>query len=222
MAIIKGCIFDLDGVLVDTAKYHYQPWRKLAKQLNFEFTEEENESLKGVNRLDSLKLILGWAGVNVSESLFNELADKKNSWYVEMIEKLNPSDLLPGVLEFLNELKTAGYRIALGSASKNAHLILNKMQIVNYFDAIVDGSSVSESKPNPAVFLKAARLIGLNARDCIVLEDAVSGVEAAKNAGMKVIGIGEAEILTGADIVISGIDEMNIKVLVDLEGSVDL
>ena len=222
MAIIKGCIFDLDGVLVDTAKYHYQAWRKLAKQLNFEFTEEENESLKGVNRLDSLKLILGWAGVNVSESLFNELADKKNSWYVEMIEKLNPSDLLPGVLEFLNELKTAGYRIALGSASKNAHLILNKTQIVNYFDAIVDGSSVSESKPNPAVFLKAARLIGLNARDCIVLEDAVSGVEAAKNAGMKVIGIGEAEILTGADIVISGIDEMNIKVLVDLEGSVDL
>jgi len=211
MTKIKACIFDLDGVLVDTASYHYLAWKKLANQLGFDFTEKENERLKGINRLASLNLILEWGGVTVAADSLAQLADKKNAWYTEMIENMTDENLLPGTKDFLQTLIKSGYKVALGSASKNARLILDKTKVAGYFDAIVDGTSVSESKPDPTVFLEGAKLLGVDPKNCVVFEDAVSGIEAAKQAGMKVIGVGSPEVLIHADLVISGLDKIKIE-----------
>lgn len=216
MTEIKACIFDLDGVIVDTAVYHYKAWKRLANELSFDFTEAANEKLKGISRKESLDLILGWGGVDKSEAERAELATSKNSWYVEMIAQMTPAEILPGTLEFLQALKTAGYKIALGSASKNAGFILEKVGLTSYFDAIVDGNLVTASKPDPQVFLKGAELLGIEPGACVVFEDAIAGIEAAKAGGMKVIGIGEPETLKGADLVIPGLHEMNIEKLKEL------
>lgn len=208
MKKINACIFDLDGVLVDTAVYHYKAWRRLANELGFDFTEEENEELKGVNRLKSLELILSWGGVQQTSEEIELLAQKKNEWYLEMIETMQPEELLPGSREFLEELKAKGIKIALGSASKNAKIILDKTNISHFFDAIVDGNMVKASKPDPEVFLLGAKLLNMDPKECVVFEDAISGIEAAIAGGMKVIGVGEKEVLERADIVISGLAEM--------------
>lgn len=213
MSEIKACIFDLDGVIVDTAVYHYKAWKRLANQLEFDFTEEANEKLKGISRKESLQLILGWGGVDKTESERDELAQRKNNWYVEMITEMTPADILPGALEFLQSLKSAGYKTALGSASKNAGIILYKVGLAEYFDVIVDGNVVTASKPDPQVFLKGAAMLGIEPPACVVFEDAIAGVEAAKAGGMKVIGIGSAETLGGADLVVSGLHEMNLEIL---------
>ena len=208
---IKACLFDLDGVLVDTAVYHYQAWKRLANTMGFDFTEEQNEQLKGVSRVESLNKILAWGGVEKTEAEKEELATLKNSWYVEMITKMTPAEVLPGTVDFLTEIHQAGYKLALGSASKNSGIILERTHLAHFFDEIVDGNMVTKSKPDPEVFLKGAELLGFKPEECVVFEDAVAGVEAAKRGGMKAIGIGEKNVLTKADVVVSGLDQLTIK-----------
>lgn len=202
MKTIKTCIFDLDGVIVDTAKYHYQAWRRLANELGFDFTEEENEKLKGVSRTESLDLILKWGKMELAANTKLELAEKKNSWYQEFIEKMTPAEILKGVMPFLQELKARQIKIALGSASKNAPLIMEQIGLTSYFDAIIDGNQVVHSKPNPEVFLKGAAATGAQPDQCIVFEDAEKGIEAALNGGFWAVGIGAEEVLGQAHLVI--------------------
>ena len=213
MSKIEACIFDLDGVIVDTAVYHYKAWKQLANQLDFDFSEADNEKLKGISRKESLDLILGWGSVNKTGAEKDELAQRKNNWYVQMISEMTPAEILPGALEFLQAMRSAGYKTALGSASKNAGIILNKVGLTDYFDVIVDGNVVTASKPDPQVFLKGAELLGIEPEACVVFEDAIAGVEAARAGGMKVIGIGSENMLKGADLVVDGLHQMNLEIL---------
>ncbi|WP_340392493.1 beta-phosphoglucomutase [Paenibacillus sp. FSL E2-0190] len=205
---MKGAIFDLDGVIVDTAKYHYLAWASLADELGFKFTEEDNERLKGVSRMRSLDILLEVGGLEFEEAEKQAMAEKKNRLYVEYISRLEESELLPGVKEYLTGLRSRGIGIALGSASKNAEFILNKLNITDLFDAVVDGNKVSLAKPDPEVFLIAAQEIGLQPDECVVFEDAEAGVQAGKAAGMEVVGIGKPEVLKEADLVVKGLYEL--------------
>jgi beta-phosphoglucomutase len=205
---MKGAIFDLDGVIVDTAKYHYLAWKRLAQELGFEFKESDNERLKGVSRMQSLEILLEVGGISCSMEEKRVLADKKNDWYVEYISIIDESELLKGAKEYLIQLKNSGIKIALGSASKNAPAILHSLKITNLFDAIVDGNKVSKAKPDPEVFLKAAKELGLKAQECVVFEDAEAGITAARAAGMMTVGIGSRSILKEADIVVTGLYEL--------------
>ncbi|QQL50500.1 beta-phosphoglucomutase [Mucilaginibacter ginkgonis] len=216
MPDIKACLFDLDGVIVDTAVYHYKAWKRLANSLGFDFTEEQNEHLKGVSRVRSLQLILGWGGITKTEAEQTELATEKNNWYVEMINKMTPAEVLPGAKEFLEGCRSAGIKTALGSASKNSGIILKNTGIEHLFDAIVDGNHVTAPKPDPEVFIKGAEALGVLDTECVVFEDAIAGIEAAKNGGMKAVGIGSPQILTQADLVISGLDQMTMEKLREL------
>lgn len=213
MSTIKACLFDLDGVIVDTAVYHYKAWKRLANELGFDFTEEDNEKLKGVSRVESLELILGWGGVTKTAAEKQELATRKNDWYVEMISHMTPAEILPGAKEFLEACRTAGLKTALGSASKNSGTILKNIQVTDLFDAIIDGNHVSKSKPDPEVFLKGAEAVGVAPAECVVFEDAIAGIQAAINGGMKSVGIGSPDVLTQATIVVSGLDKMTIEKL---------
>lgn len=212
----KACIFDLDGVIVDTAVYHYKAWRRLANQLGFDFTEAQNEELKGISRIESLKIILNWGGVSKSDAEMQELATLKNEWYVEMITKMTPREILPGAKEFLELVKANHYLTALGSASKNSETILHQVGITHLFDALVDGNKVSKSKPDPEVFLVGAQELNVPPSQCVVFEDAIAGIQAAKNGGMKAIGIGKPEVLKGADLVVEGLFEMTLAKLENL------
>lgn len=212
---IKACVFDLDGVIVDTAVYHYKAWRRLANSLGFDFTEHQNEQLKGVSRVRSLQLILGWGGVTKTEEEQEVLATQKNTWYMEMVNQMKPDEILPGAKEFVETCRKAGIKIALGSASKNSMTILNKTGITNLFDAVIDGNKVSKAKPDPEVFLQGAKELGVEPGECVVFEDAIAGVEAAKAGGMKVVGIGQPGVLD-ADLVISGLDKMTLDKLLKL------
>lgn len=198
----KACLFDLDGVLVDTAIYHFQAWKNLGKQFGYELTEEQNEQLKGVSRVESLNKILDWANYSATQEQKSAWLIEKNEDYLRLISNMNPSEILPGVLDFLQQIKDLGYKIALGSASKNAEIILEKTGLMPWFDLIIDGNKVSKSKPDPEVFLKGAEGLGFAPETCIVFEDAQAGVEAAKAGNMKAIGIGEAETLSLADKII--------------------
>ncbi len=198
----KACLFDLDGVLVDTAIYHFQAWKNLGKQFGYELTEEQNEQLKGVSRVESLNKILDWANYTATQEEKAAWLIEKNEDYLRLISNMNPSEILPGVLEFLEQIKSLGYKIALGSASKNAEIILEKTKLISWFDLIIDGNKVSKSKPDPEVFLKGAERLGLAPESCIVFEDAQAGVEAAKAGQMKAIGIGDASTLFLADKII--------------------
>jgi beta-phosphoglucomutase len=200
--IYKACLFDLDGVLVDTAIYHFQAWKNLGKQFGYELTEEQNEELKGVSRVESLNKILAWADYTATQEEKAAWLIEKNEDYLRLISNMNPGEILPGVLEFLEQIKALGYKIALGSASKNAEIILEKTKLISWFDLIIDGNKVSKSKPDPEVFLKGAEGLGLAPESCIVFEDAQAGVEAAKAGQMKAIGIGEASTLFLADKII--------------------
>ena len=199
----KACIFDLDGVIVDTAKYHYLAWKRLANELGFEFTEKDNERLKGVSRMASLEILLSVGGIRIEdERVKEELATKKNNWYVEYIKQMTKDEILPGVEDFLKLLKDNGIKIAIGSASKNTMTILERIGIKDMFDAIIDGTKITKAKPDPEVFLKAAEELRVYPVDCCVFEDAIAGIEAAKAAQMKVIGVGNPSILSKADKVI--------------------
>ena len=213
MSNIKACIFDLDGVIVDTAVYHYKAWKRLANELGFDFTEEDNEKLKGVSRVRSFDLILQWGGVTKTEAEKEELAARKNDWYVEMINYMTPAEILPGAKEFLETCRAAGIKTALGSASKNSMTILDKINMTGFFDAVIDGNKVSKPKPDPEVFLKGAEALNVAPADCVVFEDAIAGVEAAINGGMKVVGIGSPQVLTKANLVVSGLNEMSLEKL---------
>ncbi|WP_316823384.1 beta-phosphoglucomutase [Pedobacter gandavensis] len=206
-----ACIFDLDGVLVDTAVYHYQAWKSLANSMGFDFTEAQNEQLKGVNRMRSLDMILQWAGIEKSSEEKEKLAAKKNEQYVAMIQKMTVKEVLPGSLELLTALKAEGIKIALGSASKNSALILERTELAHFFDAIVDGNSVSSSKPDPEVFLKAAELLNAENENCVVFEDAVAGIEAALAAKMMVVGIGKPENLAAAKVVVKDLSQITLR-----------
>ncbi len=197
-----ACIFDLDGVIVDTAKYHYLAWKRLANSLGFDFTEHDNEQLKGVSRVESLKLILRLGGKQLDDAEFDAALVRKNGWYLEYIQQIGPEEILPGAAEFLTSVRAQDIKVALGSASKNAVLILERIQLLDQFDAIVDGNKVSKAKPDPEVFLKAAEELAVPASACIVFEDAVAGVQAARNAGMRVVGLGSAKVLDQANFVL--------------------
>jgi beta-phosphoglucomutase len=198
----KACLFDLDGVLVDTAIYHFQAWRKLGENFNYQLTEEQNEQLKGISRVESLNRILAWANFSATAEQKETWLFEKNTIYLDLISNMNPGEILPGVIDFLVQIKAEGYKIALGSASKNAEIILEKTNLLPWFDLIIDGNKVTKSKPDPEVFLKGAEGLGVAASECIVFEDAQAGVEAAKAGGMKAIGIGETSVLGKADKVI--------------------
>jgi beta-phosphoglucomutase len=213
MSIIKACIFDLDGVIVDTAVYHYKAWRRLANALGFDITEEQNEQLKGVSRVRSLELILQWGGVTKTAAEQEELAAEKNEWYVEMISHMTPAEILPGAKEFLETCRDAGLKTALGSASKNSVTILNKINLAYLFDAVIDGNKVSKPKPDPEVFLRGAEAVGIAPANCVVFEDAIAGIEAAIKGGMKAVGIGSPAVLVQADLVVSGLDKMSLEKL---------
>lgn len=202
-------IFDLDGVLVDTAKYHYLAWKSLADELGFDFTIEQNEALKGVSRMKSLDLLLGFGGLSdrFSQEEKEKMADKKNRIYVEMIKKLKKEKLFGGVTDLFVKLKEKNMKTALGSASKNAPLILERLDIAKYFDAVVDGTQVSKAKPDPEVFVRAAEILHIPCKECIVFEDSAAGLQAAKTAGMKAVGIGKKENLPMADLVIGSVDQ---------------
>ena len=216
MSIIKACIFDLDGVIVDTAVYHYKAWKRLANELGFDITEEQNEQLKGVSRVRSLELILQWGGITKTPEQQAELAAKKNTWYVEMISHMTPGEILPGAKEFLESCRAAGLKTALGSASKNSLTILDKIGLAGLFDAVIGGNEVSKPKPDPEVFLKGAEALNISPANCVVFEDAIAGIEAAMNGGMKVVGVGSPELLNKADLVISGLNEMSLEKLKEL------
>lgn len=199
--IRKGFIFDLDGVIVDTAKYHFLAWKKLANSIGVDFTEVQNEQLKGVSRVKSLEKILAWGNKEISETQFSQLMALKNEDYLNYIEHMDASEVLPDVPRVLNFLKTQNQPIALGSASKNARTILEQVNLKSHFDGIVDGNDVSKAKPDPEVFLIAAQLLNIAPEHCIVFEDSVAGVEAANVAKMVSIGIGDESILGHADYV---------------------
>jgi beta-phosphoglucomutase len=210
---IKACIFDLDGVIVDTAIYHYKAWKRLANELGFDFTEHDNEQLKGVSRMRSLEIVLQCGGVTKTEAEQKLLAAQKNTWYMEMVNQMTPAEILPGAREFVESCRAAGIKTALGSASKNSMTILNKLNITHLFDAIIDGNKVSKAKPDPEVFLKGAEELGVEPKYCVVFEDAIAGVEAAKAGGMKAVGIGNPDVLHEADLVIKGLNEMTLDKL---------
>jgi len=216
MTTIKACIFDLDGVIVDTAIYHYQAWKRLANSLGFDFTEHQNEQLKGVSRVRSLELILGWGGVTKTPAEQEALATQKNTWYVDMISHMTPAEILPGAKEFVEACRQAGIKTALGSASKNSMTILEKINMVSLFDAVIDGNKVSKAKPDPEVFLKGAEAVGVPPAQCVVFEDAIAGIEAAIAGGMKSVGIGSPAVLGKANLVISGLDKMTLEKLNEL------
>jgi beta-phosphoglucomutase len=214
--MLHACIFDLDGVLVDTAIYHYKAWKRLANELGFDFTHDQNEQLKGISRMDSLDKILKWGNIQVSQETKIELAEKKNTWYVQMISSMSTDEVLPGAKKLLDAIRESGLKCALGSASRNSSLILDRTSLSSYFDVIVDGNSVTSSKPDPEVFLKGATLLGVNPSNCIVFEDGIAGVRAAISAGMKVIGIGRVEVLKMADLVVGGLDQIELLTLKEL------
>jgi len=213
MSTIKACIFDLDGVVVDTAKYHYIAWKSLANELNFDFSLQDNERLKGVSRMVSLDILLEIGNVELTQERKNELAEKKNKLYLEYILKMTPEEILPGVEDFFKVLRKENIKIALGSASKNAMTILKQLNLVDYFDAIVDGTHVSNAKPDPEVFLKGAQMLNVSVEQCVVFEDAEAGVEAAVNGGMKCVGIGSPEVLNNANLVVDGFENFSLEKL---------
>ncbi len=195
-----AAIFDLDGVLVDTAEYHYRAWKQIADEIGAPFDRRKNERLRGVPRMRSLEIIV--EDLPVKPANMDELAARKNAAYVEMIKQVTPADLLPGARALLDALKTGGIRIALGSSSKNARAVLDRLGITSWFDAIVDGYGFKRAKPAPDIFLNGARLLGIEPRRCVVVEDAASGIEAAKAAGMFAVGIARDEPLPGADLIV--------------------
>jgi len=195
----KKCfIFDLDGVIVDTAKYHFLAWKNLANNIGIDFSQAQNEQLKGVSREQSLTKILAWGGKTLSATNFQDLMRKKNEAYLNYIATMGRSELLPDVERTIDYLIETNQYVTLGSASKNARPILEKTNLLEAFDAIVDGNDITEAKPNPEVFLKAAKLTNTQPNHCIVFEDSVAGIQAANAAGMISIGIGNESVLNEA------------------------
>jgi beta-phosphoglucomutase len=205
---MRAAIFDLDGVIVDTAKYHYLAWKRLANEHGFDFTEADNERLKGVSRTRSLEILLEIGELSVDEAAKQAMAAQKNDWYVEYIRHMDASEILPGATEYLRMLRNRGAKTAIGSASKNTPLILERVGIMSLFDVVIDGAKVSRAKPDPEVFLRAASELNIPPASCVVFEDAEAGIEAARRAGMGAVGIGKPIALKDADMVIAGLYQL--------------
>ena len=205
---MKGFIFDLDGVIVDTAKYHYLAWKHLADQLGITFTHEDNERFKGVSRRRCLEMLLEMGGISVTRQQVDAWLQEKNEDYLKYSSRMDASEILPDVTRVLDHLKERKIPMALGSASKNAVPILKKVGLMDYFETVVDGTQVARAKPDPEVFLIAASRLGLPPSDCVVVEDALAGIEAANTAGMYSLGIGDPEVLLGADRVFGDFTEI--------------
>ncbi|MCW4468214.1 beta-phosphoglucomutase [Flavobacterium sp. MFBS3-15] len=212
----KAFIFDLDGVIVDTAKYHFLAWQKIAHRLGIDFTHEHNEQLKGVSRIRSLDIILGLGNVQVTQEDKDKWLSEKNEDYLEYIHHMQSDEILEGVVPVLQYLKDNNQKIALGSASKNARPILEKVDIIHYFDAIVDGNDVTNAKPDPEVFIRAAQLLGMPSEGAIVFEDSVAGVQAANIANMVSIGIGSSTVLHEAQYNFNDFTEIDTEFLATL------
>jgi beta-phosphoglucomutase len=215
--VIRACIFDLDGVIVDTAHYHYLAWKRLADGLGYHLTEKENEQLKGVSRMQSLDIILQLAGISLNQEHKEILASKKNTWFNEYLEAMSPDEIFPGVFALIERLKKEGIKVGLASSSKNARTVLRRLRLEDVFEAVVDGDMISRTKPDPEIFLIAARMLGVDQRSCLVVEDAEAGVEAALAAGMKCIGIGSQATLGKAHLVFERTSDIDLSTLRRLE-----
>lgn len=214
--MIRAAIFDLDGVIVDTAHYHYIAWKRLASEFGITLTPVHNELLKGVSRVRSLEIILSLGNVELSEAQKAQLADKKNKWFVEYIESIRPEEIFPGVKEILQQLRKKKIKIGLASSSKNAPRVIELLGIGPEFDTLVDGTMITHTKPDPEIFLLAAHKLGIEPADCVVFEDAEAGVEAALAAGMKCVGVGSPEQLGKANKVVARTGDFKIEWLNDL------
>ncbi len=208
---MKAFLFDLDGVLVSTEHNHFLAWQRCAHSLDIAFSEKENELLKGVSRADSLKKILELGAKTISEAEFEALLKSKNDFYLESIQDLNQENLLPGVLNLLEQAKAKGIRLGVGSSSKNANFILDKLHIRNYFEVVIDGNGVKDPKPHPEVFLNGASALGLDPSVCMVFEDAASGIAAAKAGGFTAVGVGNPHIADIADIYLNDLTEFRVE-----------
>lgn len=216
---VKCAIFDLDGVIVDTAKYHYLAWKKLSDELGIPFSEKENELFKGVSRMRCMEILMELGNIQLPEKEQVNYATKKNEWYVEYISKMTDEEILPGAKEFLQACREAGIKTALGSASKNAPRILKALHIESLFDSVIDGNKVSKAKPDPEVFIKGAEECGISPENCVVFEDAYAGIDAAHAGNMVGIGIGTEENLPNSDAIVPGLHEMTVdkmnQILID-------
>jgi len=209
----KACLFDLDGVIVDTAKYHFTGWKRLADELGIPYTHEDNEQLKGVSRVGSLEYILEKGGLVLDNDTKVRLMERKNAQYLELVETMSSAELFPGVVDFIDELLGAGVKVGLGSSSRNAALILDLCGIADRFEVVVDGNGITFSKPDPEVFLKGAQYFGFAPQDCVVFEDAVAGIQAALNGKFRAVGVGKQEVLSQAEVVISGFEGFTLSKL---------
>ena len=205
----KLALFDLDGVIVDTAKYHFISWRKIAKCFNYELKTEDNQKLKGLSRADSLNQILNLANMTLDSNSFKIYLEKKNQDYLNYVREITVDDILPGILEALDFLDKRRIKIALGSASKNARLILDQLEITSFFKIVVDGNQVKKSKPHPEIFLKASTAMGITPKKCIVFEDSQAGIIAAKAAGMTAVAIGDKNDFTNYDFCYPNFSSIN-------------
>lgn len=218
IGVVKALLFDLDGVLVDTARFHFLAWSRLAEELGVPFTEEQNEQLKGISRVQSLEKILSWGNLSGTPQEKQAWMDRKNGWYLDRVNTMTPADVLPGVLPFLQEARSYGMLTAIGSASKNARLILERTALLEHFDAVVDGTHTTASKPDPEVFVLGARALETAPGQCLVVEDSRAGIEAAKRAGMFSLGIGQQEVLGDADHVVPGFEHFTFSNFINLMG----
>lgn len=207
MAIIKGFIFDLDGVIVDTARYHFLAWQRLADELGLSLNEKQNEALKGLTRRESLHKILTWSQKSPPQAEIENLMARKNTWFLEYIKDLKNHETLPGTLDFLQKTADLNLRIALGSASANARHVLDLLGITHRFEVIIDGTQIDRGKPDPQVFTKAAQALGLEPQTLVVFEDSVAGLKAAADGGFRQVGLGKAKVLKGAELVIKGLNQ---------------
>jgi beta-phosphoglucomutase len=207
---VRAVIFDLDGVIVSTDECHYQAWKRMSDEEGIPFDREINQRLRGVSRMESLEIVLEKSKIQYNDEKKIELAERKNGYYRQLLGSLQPRDILPGVTRVLEELKKRGIKVAIGSSSKNTPYILEKIQLNYYFDAVADGNEISRSKPDPEVFLLAAKKLKENPSDCAVIEDAYSGIEAAAAGGMKAVGVGYAINSPKADY--TAMDMVNVSV----------
>jgi len=212
--MIKGFIFDLDGVLTDTAEYHYRGWKRLADEFGVPFTREDNETLRGIPRRESLMLIL--KKHKYAEEQIVEMMERKNNYYLELVREITPKDLLPGARELLEEIHAAGMKAALGSASKNAREVIQRLGIESLLDAVADGGSVARQKPAPDLFLHAAAQLGLLPGDCVVVEDAAAGIEAGRAGGFYTLGLGPRERVGAADVVLASLEGVRLDAILSL------
>jgi beta-phosphoglucomutase len=212
--LIRACIFDLDGVIVDTAHYHYLAWKRLANELGFDLTNEQNERLKGISRMQSLDILLDIGGITMNNHEKERLANKKNEWFNDYIERMLPEEIFPGVRPLIEKLRFMSIKVALASSSKNARAVIKRLHIESLFDAIVDGTMIVHTKPDPEIFLKAAQLIEVVPGECLVFEDAEAGVESALAANMKCIGVGSVQQLGKANMVIEKTGDFRTEMLI--------